>query len=414
MTMAEPSNAPPHEPDGAEEPRPLSAGTPPVLAGLRRPGDEAQFTQVIGALGARDATFAAGYARSLLHAAAARKQFARSVSAFGDVPSDLECRPEFSLSAEAERHGRVDVRLSAPRFSLLVEHKLYSAFSHDQLQRYGRYVRAAPPGERHGLIAVTRAVPTDEALNAPEGLGWLGVVRWMDLLDDLRQLDHHDSAARAQWRALLDIMLKQGDLGVAKADKKLVDAWGYQAVARDHLADILGQVREAADEVVHKALDGRLRRHGGSATVGAFTHGKTKLTVKRTAGDVWIAWEIPPGSGPTLGLGFLPDYVTRETVLYTNVRPLNVAARRLTDAALRRAVDDLGSRGFSSEKDLLRRKYPPSEWADAADVGVRVIELFAGDVSAIAETGILRGQFPTKTPPKQPSKRAKSRFGLGR
>jgi len=379
----------------ADGERPVEPGAPPVLVALRRAGDEAQFTRVIGALGRSDPAFAEGYVRALLDAAGARAHFAERVRQFGNPPPDLRCTAECSLGSRAERHGRVDLRLHAKGFSLLVEHKLWSAFTPDQLKRYGQYVRGRPQDERHALIAVTRGVPTDEALGAPDGPGWLGVVRWVDLLDDLCELPHHDDAARLQWRALLKIMFEQGDLGVAKADKQLVDAWGYQSVARDHLADILGQARERADEAVHEGLDRRYARHGGrDRPIAMVTYGRSGVTVKRQAGDVWIAWALPAGAGEVLGLGFMADRATRATMLYSNVRPVDFATRRERDPAVRRAVGMLEARGFTAEKDLLRRRYSPDEWVEASNVGERVVALFAEDVAAIAESGILRGQFP--------------------
>lgn len=386
-------------PGGADEEQRVLCGAPPVLAALRRAGDEAQLTRVIGALGASDSAFADGYAKALLRAAAARPQFEESVAQFASPPAELRCCAEFALGARTDRHGRVDLRLHAPGFSLLVEHKLWSAFAHDQLERYGRYVRSRPSEERHALIAVTRNVPTEQALNAPTGPGWLGVVRWVDLIDDLFELPHQDLDARGQWRTLLKFMLDQGDLGVAKADKQLVDAWGHQSIARDHLADILGQARERADETVHKALDRRFARHGGrDQAIAMVTYGKTGVTVKRQAADVWIAWALPAGSDEALGIGFLPDHATRATMLYSNVRPIDFATRYDVDPMLRRAVRQLEAHGFEAEKSLLRRKHRPEDWVEAPDVAARIVDLFAGDVATIAESGILRGQFTAAAP----------------
>jgi hypothetical protein len=49
--------------------RPLDAGLPTVLGALRRPGHEAQFTQVIAAVAGQDGVFASALANVLANAA---------------------------------------------------------------------------------------------------------------------------------------------------------------------------------------------------------------------------------------------------------------------------------------------------------------------------------------------------------
>jgi hypothetical protein len=76
------------------------AGDAPLLRGLRKAGDEAQLTRVIGRLAATSERFASGYADVLLTAAAQR--FPRRVRSVAPAPRDLQCAAEYTLGREQD------------------------------------------------------------------------------------------------------------------------------------------------------------------------------------------------------------------------------------------------------------------------------------------------------------------------
>lgn len=130
-------------------------------------------------------------------------------------------------------------------FVLLVENKLFSGFSPDQLERYQaglRVVRAH--GGRGGLIALTRDVPTSGELRADAG-EWLGSVRWARLLPQLRTLRAADSGVATQWQLLLDALDEQGDLGMTPIDAGAVRAWSRYCEGREQLQWLLIQQSQA-------------------------------------------------------------------------------------------------------------------------------------------------------------------------
>ena len=52
-----------------------------------------------------------------------------------------------------------------------------------------------------------------------------GSVRWARLLPGLRELPVADEQLGEQWRLLLDILDRQGDLGMTRANSELIWAW---------------------------------------------------------------------------------------------------------------------------------------------------------------------------------------------
>src|SRR5262249_24441445 len=141
---------------------------------------------------------------------------AENVRAFraSGLPGELECRAEVGLGDE----GRVDLRFDGLDLTLFVQIKLYAGYGHEQVRRYLRAVRRLPPGPRSALSAVTRAVPTYGESQLDDDERWLGSVRWAPLLSRLRHLPVADAQLADQWRLLLDVLDKQGDLGMTRAD----------------------------------------------------------------------------------------------------------------------------------------------------------------------------------------------------
>jgi uncharacterized protein YjiS (DUF1127 family) len=233
-----------------------------LLWGLRRRADEAALTKAIAALARADRRFGARFVALVLDAAdvGAAGDNVRGFRANG-LPDELDCRPEESLGEE----GRVDLRFDGPELTLFVENKLYSDYGHEQVQRYLRAVRRLPRGTRSALVAVTRAVPAYGEPTLDEDERWLGSVRWAHLLPGLRKLPIADARLSAQWQLLLDVLDKQGDLGMTRADAELIRAWARYREGRHHLRDLLDQVWPRALDVIRAELAVKYRRKASAA-----------------------------------------------------------------------------------------------------------------------------------------------------
>ena len=185
----------------------------PILRVLRRPGDEAQVTQLIAAFASDDPAFAGSLAKVIVAAVPYKDRL-------GPVPDRLTCTPESNLfDAAATDLGYVDLRFEdeAAEFTLLVELKLNSGYGWRQLERYRVALQDLPEG-RSALLAVTSHFPRygeDEVLNDPR---WLGSVRWSNVYDELVKLQHADRTAGVLWPALLALIREQGDFGLMDFD----------------------------------------------------------------------------------------------------------------------------------------------------------------------------------------------------
>jgi hypothetical protein len=194
------------------------------------------------------------------------------------VPDRLHCRPEERVwDNEALDRGFVDLLFedNEGAFTLLVELKLYSPYGREQVTRYlkarERYERL---GRRAALLAVTRNTP---AYGEPERQtpGWLGSVRWADLLEDMKSLEHRDEAVTLLWRAMLDILDRQGDLGVTEVDRNLVAAWARFTAGRDQLEQLMYDIADGALETVERELTTRAETNSPK-TAGFSMRGKNK------------------------------------------------------------------------------------------------------------------------------------------
>ena len=364
------------------------AGDAPLMRGLRRTGDEAQLTQVIGRLAATSERFASGYANVLLIAAARR--FPERVGLLGRVPPDLQCAAEYTLSRQ---EGRVDLRLHAPGFTLLVEHKLHSDFGYRQLDRYRAAIDRLPRGS-HALVAVTRNVPTPSALELTDSSRWLGVVRWRALLDGLRRLRHDDDRATNQWRTLLQIIDEQGDFGVGQLDQRDLETWGRFSAARARFVDILDEARVSAEDTLRRQL--RDQRYTTSDhLLSLVTHKRTgKTAIKVAQQEAWVGWALPAGGDVVVSFGFAANSRASTTDFNVVVWPRDLTVRYEQDDATQRAVRELEKHGFNySAGGSLRRVHRPAEWAAADDVVATLVDVFAADVTAVIASGILKPQY---------------------
>jgi hypothetical protein len=279
------------------------------MRGLRLARHEAQLTQVIAAVASTDRRFASCFVRLVLQTAERHGRNAAAVGDLGDVPDELDCTAEHTLYDRKDRTlGRVDLRFDAEDFTLFVENKLHSHFGKDQLMRYETALALLPAG-RAGLVAITRNVPSHNELNV-RGTGWLGAVRWAQMVDGLRRLPIADARFAEQWPLLIDVLEAEGDLGVTSIDTDLVRAWAHYLDGRQVLADLLDSVREASLDIIASELLSRYPDHGPASDVCApITHGKKgAVSVKREQQLIWSGYAIPAtDDGGAIALQFWAD-----------------------------------------------------------------------------------------------------------
>lgn len=219
------------------------------MRGLRLARHEAQLTQVIAAVAATDRHFASCFVQLLLQTAERHGRQGSSVRALGEIPDELDCVGEHTLYDRNDRTvGRVDLRFDGEDFTLLVENKLHSHFGEDQLLRYETALALLPAG-RAGLVAITRNVPSHSELDV-RGPGWLGAVRWAQMVDGLRRLPIADEHIAEQWPLLVDVVEAEGDLGMTAVDTDLIRAWARYLDGRQVLTDLLDSVRERAFDII--------------------------------------------------------------------------------------------------------------------------------------------------------------------
>jgi hypothetical protein len=361
-----------------------------LLWGLRRQADEAQLTQAVAAVAQVDRQFGARFVELVLDAAENRALAAnvRTFRAEG-LPGELDCRAEESLGEE----GRVDLRFDAPNLTLFVENKLYSGYGHDQVQRYLRAVRRLPRGTNSALVAVTRAVPTYGEPRLDEDQRWLGSVRWAHLVSGLQELPIADTQLAVQWRLLVDVLDKQGDLGMTRADTQLIRAWARYLDGRRHLSDLLDQVWPHALEIVRAALATRYGRAADATALADIERrGKQrKIVIQRDQTRVFLGFCIPAIVKDAAlqvqfsGLFGVPHFTVQARPWEADWRLDN------GDGQLAAADDELRSQGFKTNRtyDYWARVHEPDEYLDAPDVPARLLELIAADVPPIVGSGIL-------------------------
>jgi hypothetical protein len=361
-----------------------------LVWGLRRRADEAQLTQAVAAIARVDPRFGATFVDILL-AAAATGALAENVRAFRaeGLPDTLDCRAEASLGEE----GRVDLRFDGRDLTLFVEVKLYSGYGHEQVRRYLHAVRRLPRGTRSALIAVTRAVPTYGEPQLDEDERWLGSVRWAHLLGRLQELPIADAQLAAQWRQLLDVLDKQGDLGMTRADADLIRAWARYRQGRDHLSDLLDQVWPRALDVIRAELAARYRRKAPpSELVDVERKGKhRKVIIQRDQTRVFLGFCIPAiVKDSALQVQFSGFYGVPHFTVQANPWEAQWRLER-GDRKLAAADDELRAQGFATNRthDYWALVHEPDEYLDADDVPTRLVELITADLPVIVRSGIL-------------------------
>lgn len=388
-----------------------------VLAALRRPGDEAQLTQVLAAVAATGGELAAAVSRVLLASApdtpAKRK--------LGEVPPELICRPEASLaSLEGNSHGRVDLRFDSPErdFTLFVELKLHSPYGHDQVGRYRRALSELPQdGRRTGLLAVTRNLPGAGEPH-PCGRGWLGSVRWTQVLPGLYNLAVQPAELASQWRLFLDLVCDQGDFGMTQLDQAQVYGWATYVDTRGQLEQLIEDLAGPSLDHLCATLAERdaWERVDREDIATLYTRGKEQKVAYPTQTTVHARFLIPADQGhERLRIQFLGGYD----------RPFFTVEARRSGSARLLAGHAEGHQKFIEAANMLKhrdvrfdtnerlywaRVHGPQEWLETdTPVAEALLDLVRDDITALADSGILdpdsgfEADIARPAPPEPPS-----------
>jgi hypothetical protein len=213
-----------------------------VIQGLRRAGYEPQLTQALNSVFQRDAAAAASFVRLILV-----EVDAETASA---VPARLNCTAE-----EVVIGGRLDLRFSSdePEWDVIVEVKIHAGYGQEWLERY---CKALQPVHHAHVVAITRDVPTYGEPPRDSSPGWLGPVRWRQILPGLRTLPFADASLGSQWQILLDVLESEGSMGFTNADPKLFDAYASARRARLHVEEFLRFVRQPILQALQDVLGG--------------------------------------------------------------------------------------------------------------------------------------------------------------
>jgi hypothetical protein len=240
-----------------------------VLATVRKPRDEAQWTQLIASVCERDGAFAGRFVGALLECSP-RTEAARQL---GEPPDALRCRAEVSLDSSARSLGRVDLVFDdyEDDFVLLVELKLGSQYGDRQLERYAKALDGIR-GRRKALLAITATTPLYGETTIGNDHRWLGSLRWSQLYDALHTLAHADPLVEAAWRSALELLREQGDFGPMDFDPTVMDAWAR----RDEAERLIRYLLEEVAKPVEQILQSRFGTTGGAVILG---RGKTETSV---------------------------------------------------------------------------------------------------------------------------------------
>lgn len=371
-----------------------------LLRGLRRTGDEAQFTQVIANVAAAEPVFAGALARVLVNAAPPNNAELKAE----DVPAELYCRAEETVRTAGDvRKGRVDLLFHTGEFDfrLFVELKLASPYGENQV---GRYLDAlADMSGRRGLLAVTTNLPAvgEPAAGDPH---WLGSLRWRRVLPGLRRLaDLLSEPLGGQWRQLLYLMESDGDFGM-RADKIDITGWARYVHTREALGQLIEELAAHAVEQLRSELSVRpaWARYSRDAIVDHVYRGAEKKTSYPTQRTVEARLRLP-ASGPVdrprvviqfLG-GFQDPYFTvearRPAFMKLEADSSSPAAAKFRAAV--KLLDELQPHFAHDPRDrrgYYARVHGPHEWlADAGPNPEELLALMRQDLTDLVASGIL-------------------------
>jgi len=368
-----------------------------LLRGLRRTRGEAQLTKVIASVAESDSRFAGAFAEMLVGAARERAN-AANAKKLEPVPDELKCRAEWSLydfDDDDSRLGRVDLRFDTDDFVLFVENKLYSGYGHDQLERYVQALDLLPDYKsRRGLVAVTRDIPGYGEPDANECPQWLGSLRWIDLIDELRGLPIVDDDVRRQWQLLVELLKQQGDLGEKTVDKELLKGWGRFYAGRELAVRLLMEVQGTAEQCLREALQKRYPDQGDDDLVAGYRRGKNQtVTVVKGATANWLGWRVPASVEYA---SVILQFMNKFGVAHFSVEAWPYASlERRQSPSFKKAAQALDRAEYAIDPKgrYLSHLYEPKDYLETDDTLAELARIAREDITAIVESGLFDYDF---------------------
>lgn len=378
----------------------LGSPTQQVLSTLRKPSDEAQFTQFIAAIADSDPQFPGRLANLLI----GRAHHEKAAALLGDAPADLGCRAERRVwSLEGEGLGRVDLVFEDKKetFYLLIEHKLGSDYGDRQLERY-RDALEARKTTRRGLLAITTSTPLHGEEEVAKDPSWLGSIRWSQIYDELRELEHRDPSVREIWRETLALMRKQGDFGPMDADPQIITGWAQRGEAepmmRQLLEEVTGPTVELLDEALGRPGATKVIQRGKYRTASVVHPHRdrphVKFTVPAEANEqrLWVQFFANEG----------------DPFFSVEARYQHPQESLADDEAVKRATEFLDEQGFWCDTDgsghYWARAVPVDQVVDGPKTIDLMTEIIRGAASDLAKSQIFDALAarPPSTPPEEP------------
>ncbi len=255
--------------DGAREV--LFSGKP------RRKRDERQLTEEVARICESDAGLRAGFALALARVVDSKRS--RSLaSRLGEVGGDVVVEGQHDLGrvrtkAFREAGGKPDWVIYTPKLVLVVEAKIEAGLQKKQLHRYLKHPQLVSGEAEGGLILLTENKVKKMPLRIRIDRHWLGQITWRQLIPQLEQIEATNSTNGDHWRAVLEAVQQEGDLG----DGAILWRRGRRTIAQRNRM-ILKSVTLHASHV----LDRTLRDHFENMPV-VDTRAELRVTGKHRA-----------------------------------------------------------------------------------------------------------------------------------
>jgi hypothetical protein len=363
------------------------AGLRSIIGVLRRPRDEAQWTQVIATACQADPRFASAVARVLIDQAPLRA----AASALYPVPDRLDCVAERQVySAEGADLGRIDLLFENhdEGFALVAELKLHSEYGHEQLTRYAGALDTMA-SSRRGLVAITKSRPLageDAVAGHP---GWLGSLRWSAIYDSLYQLESADPSLCAGWKATLATLRRQGDFGPMDFDAAAVLAWARRDEAEGLLRHLLNEISEPVLDSARAAVGGTTVDTGSVALI---LRGHTQAVVP-WRNRMHLKYAIPADGEERLRVQFHArdgqPFFTVEA-RYEHLKEDPSRSKAVVSSTAQLKSSGLGFEVGTDWGHYWARLLPATEWLAGAETVDRLIHFADETITALAASGIFQ------------------------
>lgn len=385
-----------------KQPRSIAPDATTLIRALRRRGDEVQLTRAIGELAQADQLFASGFLRLLLDSA----PYAHKVRDRPQTDEDVDCEIERQLiDAAGSRWGRIELTFRAGGLCLCVEVKLHSDYRPDQLRDY---LHGIDPGRGEYLLALTRNISRYREPDPGEP-GWLGSVRWPQVVEGLRNLAT-PGPLREQWNALVQVLEEDGDVGLTTLEQQLVTAYETYDDVLDRLWNFLEHLGPSALHGTRAALSERHEAEKRLASFASPRRRSKKTKMRRSdrdedfppvitdGGELCLALNIPANGSERLWVGFYVNDDGRSQFYIAAGWSEDAAPgpswTRNWRGAVVRLRELIGSTDLFVDENYCQIDYPLIDFTGKADVPLALAETVDQIVPTLVNAGLFSGDLP--------------------